>query len=91
VCCRIEATYCGCFPLCPNKLVYPEIFQDAKYLYENENQLYKRLKNIIEDPISFRKMHKRGESKDLSFCDWNALRSQFSSHLCTITASGAIQ
>jgi glycosyltransferase involved in cell wall biosynthesis len=43
----LEAAYCGCFPLVPNRLVYPEIY-GKESLYENERDLRRRLKEILQ-------------------------------------------
>lgn len=40
----LEATFCGCVPVAPNKLVYPEIYPTDN-LYNTSNQLIKILYN----------------------------------------------
>ena len=52
----MEAIYCGCHPLVPNTLHYPELIQNpydspllhAPVLYEDEDQLFQYLKNLLE-------------------------------------------
>lgn len=46
---RLEATYCGCFPLVPNRLVYPEIYPEC-CLYESCDDLFQRLTSFCLKP-----------------------------------------
>ena len=51
----MEAIYCGCHPLVPNRLHYPELIPDslhkpllhAPVLYETEDDLFKNLKDLL--------------------------------------------
>ena len=45
----MEAVSLGCFPLCPNKLVYPELYPNV-CLYRTEAQLHKKLRNFAKRP-----------------------------------------
>ena len=46
----IEAMWCGCYPLLPNRLSYPEILPPdlhERHLYNNEKQLNQKLKRLV--------------------------------------------
>ena len=51
----VEAAICGCYPLVPQRLVYPEIFnsdiaQDNTFFYRTNQQMYKKLKEFCVKP-----------------------------------------
>ncbi|XP_073829500.1 tRNA-queuosine alpha-mannosyltransferase isoform X2 [Musca autumnalis] len=54
----LEATYCGCMPIAPNKLVYPELYPKEN-LYNTSNQLIKMLYNWCRNPALFRKQREK--------------------------------
>ncbi|XP_032783089.1 glycosyltransferase-like domain-containing protein 1 isoform X1 [Daphnia magna] len=67
----IEATILGCFPLCPWRLSYPEIFPE-ECLYRTENQLVKQLKYFCKNPSASRNL-----SVNLDRFKWMSLKSQY--------------
>lgn len=69
----LEATSFHCYPLCPNRLVYPEIYP-KKYLYNTPNQLYKKLKHFCKFPNVVR--HHDVEV-DLTPFAWETLKSKY--------------
>lgn len=60
----LEAVYCGCYPLVPNSLVYPEIY-DAQCLYKATSEVVNTLKELSEN-VSKVKLLRNSLSLNLS-------------------------
>lgn len=69
----VEATTLGCYPLCPNRLVYPEIFPEL-CLYNDENHLYNLLIKYIHNPFLVRN---KGLEIDLKKYSWDTLGKEY--------------
>ncbi|XP_055995849.1 glycosyltransferase-like domain-containing protein 1 isoform X2 [Ostrea edulis] len=69
----LEAVQMQCYPLCPNRLVYPEIYP-KQYLYNTEKQLLKTLKRFCRHPKLVRE-HK--VQVDISKFSWKERRMEF--------------
>jgi len=72
----VEAGLCGCLPLAPNRLSYPEIFPD-KCLYRTDQQLFKKLRDFCKKPHIPRRIWDKAEisvkSYDQLKCEYVAL------------------
>ncbi|XP_055086579.1 glycosyltransferase-like domain-containing protein 1 isoform X3 [Periophthalmus magnuspinnatus] len=69
----LEAVHCGCFPLVPDALVYPEIFPD-QYRYRTPDQLCKKLMRFCKRPDLVRT---HTVQVDMSRFSWTTLKPQF--------------
>ena len=66
----IEAAICGCYPLVPNRLVYPEIFDSSIAgtdfaCYRTNQQMYKKLKEFCLKPYLAKIKWKKENAKAL--------------------------
>ena len=55
----VEAVYCGCFPLVPRRLSYPEIIRPGYHeacLYESTEDLLERLRLLLTEPNRAREL-----------------------------------
>ncbi|MEM7102095.1 MAG: DUF3524 domain-containing protein [Bacteroidota bacterium] len=53
----MEAIYCGCYPILPKRLAFPEHFAGEThdpYFYKTTEELYQKLKNLITNPARIR-------------------------------------
>ncbi len=68
----VEAIACGCLPLLPNRLVYPEILPSychRQLLYSTDRELENKLAEILTDMDRYRSMRRQLASDMMRF-DW---------------------
>lgn len=73
----IEAVFCECFPLLPNRLEYPKIIpvaQQSRFLYDTPAQLLEKLKYLLLDPLEIRSAHLR---TDMLAYDWEKVIAEY--------------
>lgn len=71
----VEAVLCGCYPLVPNRLVYPELFP-RETLFSTQRQLLKRLRYFCRNPHAAKKFFGQHIAAFARFT-WQELRPQF--------------
>lgn len=79
----VEAIYCGCHPLLPNRLSYPEHIKDSWSFYETEEQATEKLKDLI---LSRNWTEPYAKSEDMLRYDWSRLISSYDEVFSTIAA-----
>ena len=71
----MEAVYCGCHPILPVRLTYPELFP-PEYLYQGENELYEKTVSALSQVQSIRKNSLRNTAAEY---DWKIMASKYDS------------
>ncbi len=70
----VEAIYCGCFPILPNRLAYPEHVPKDEFqnhFYENEEELYEKLHSLV---FQFKSKQNTEKLKNfVAHYDWSIL------------------
>lgn len=71
----LEAVLLGCYPLVPNRLVYPEFFA-ATNLFNTQRQLFKKLKYLCGNPFPARQFYTEHGAAFEKFT-WSAMVSEY--------------
>ncbi|MDY0312634.1 MAG: DUF3524 domain-containing protein [Desulfobacterales bacterium] len=69
----VEALYCGCYPLLPKRLTYPELVPFEKYpevFYEDDHALVEKLTSAVKDIDTIRR---RGFRHCVEGYDWRTM------------------
>jgi len=77
----VEAIACGCFPLLPNRLSYPELIPPdlhGRHLYSNRADFRHRVAELLRNPAYVRSINLRREMERFS---WATLAPQFDAAL----------
>ncbi len=86
----VEAIYCGCFPVLPHRLAYPEIIPTAHHdycLYEDFDGLVESLQWALTHPELARKRAQSLRPAVARF-DWNLMAPQYDAALEVIADQG---
>jgi len=92
----MEAIYCGCHPLLPNRLTYPELIPEhlhrpllhAPVLYESEDELFEILASVLKgDQRPLPPETLKGIPEHL---DWNRHAAEFDALFETVAAEHAV-
>lgn len=79
----VQAMYCGCYPLLPKRLVYPDLIsttQQPSHLYKTQEDLVEKLKQVIKQRLFLKDTGLQDVVKQF---DWSILASQYDQILTT--------
>jgi glycosyltransferase involved in cell wall biosynthesis len=85
----VEAIYCGCVPVLPRRLAYPEVIPEAYHdhcLYDDFDGLLARLRWAVVDPAAARQAV-TGLPAAIARFDWSALAPRYDEVLEALTPS----
>jgi len=73
-----EAAACGCLPVLPSSLAYPEFF-DSKYLYTDSSDEHQKALNLAGKLTEIYKKRDTFSAPDISFLKWSKLSEKYES------------
>jgi glycosyltransferase involved in cell wall biosynthesis len=79
----VEAVYCGCFPVLPRRLAYPEVIPNIYHdacLYDGFEDLLDRLRWALTCPDEVRRTT-QGLQESVARYDWSAMAPQYDASL----------
>ena len=82
----VEATYCGCFPVLPRRLAYPEVLPASHHnacLYDDFEGLLGRLRWALTDPDEARQAA-RGLREAVARYDWASMAPRYDAALLQV-------
>ena len=69
----VESLYCGCFPIFPHRLAYPEHFEKPHRLYKNNKEAYTQLKRAL---TTFPRLENIPVNKAKDY-DWKIMKEKY--------------